>query len=1031
MPVDNTPQTDQRNPPQNKTNSSHGSNFSSSLETTHSSTSDENVTFESIPSPPDSQFLDPPTMASSPKNLRTKDPPKSHLRILNINFQSLRKKGKQLEAVIDSTKPDIILGTETWLDPSVHSSEIISNHLGYNVYRRDRTIQKGNKLKKGGGVMIATRQDLEMEKTTCAKNLEMMSGIIRLSKMKKLILNVFYRPPSEQSESYRGEVNKEFEELFNKNNKNTVIIIGGDLNLPDLDWSSNTITGNQYSNEINQTFLDISAEYGLEQIVDFPTRVDKRTGKESTLDVILTTHPSFKTRCKPLSAVGLSDHDIVLFDTTLNPYRTRPQRRKILLWNKADINGLKEDVRCFTDSFISKGISTIEFMWNDIKDSLHAIIEKRVPSKMTSPRHSHPWINTEIRRAIRRKQRAHAKARKSKKKKDIDRYKRLQKEVKFMIRTASKEFIETTVSNSYSRDCKKFWSYIKSRKQEMSGVPPLKNKEGYLKSDSKAKAEILNDQFKSVFTKEDMNNKPNKGQSPYTPMQNIKVTAKGIEKLLCNLKTNKATGPDQVPAFILKTAAKEIAPALAQLFQHSLDTGEIPMDWKNAWVVPIFKKGEKHQASNYRPVSLTSITCKVLEHIVHSNVMGHFDANRILHDSQHGFRRQRSCETQLVITTHEIARSLAEGKQVDVVLLDFSKAFDKVPHSRLIDKLAYYGVQGTTLQWIHSFLSERKQEVLLEGVHSTPADVTSGVPQGTVLGPLLFLSYINDLPDTVKHSSTKLFADDCLLFKAINNDKDQRTLQSDLSALEQWESDWQMEFNPSKCTVIQFHSGNKIKQASYSLHSETLENVQHSKYLGVTFSHNLSWNFHLDSITQKANRILGFLRRNLNDCSMNVKAASYCSMVRPILEYSAAAWDPYLQKDVNQLETVQRRAARFATNNYHDRTTGCVTSMLQDLQWKSLEERRKTIRLNLLHKMYNKQVDVDVNKFVRLNDPRTRGANRFYQVHAKNPVFYNSFFVRTLRDWNKLPPQLTSKTNNDEFSSCLGGNTISHQTNFM
>eukprot|EP00745_Piridium_sociabile_P038114 TRINITY_DN6956_c0_g1_i9.p1 TRINITY_DN6956_c0_g1~~TRINITY_DN6956_c0_g1_i9.p1 ORF type:complete len:264 (+),score=58.10 TRINITY_DN6956_c0_g1_i9:30-821(+) len=222
--------------------------------------------------------------------------------------------------------------------------------------------------------------------------------------------------------------------------------------------------------------------------------------------------------------------------------------------------------------------------------------------------------------------------------------------------------------------------------------------------------------------------------------------------------------------------------------------GEVPDDWRHAWIVPIFKKGEKHLACNYRPVSLTSIRCKVLEHIVHSSIMRHLDAYRILCDSQHGFRRRRrrSCESQLVVTIHEIASSLAKGDQVDVVLLDFSKAFDKVPHARLLHKLEYYGVRTNTLRWIGSFLTNRKQEVLMEGTHSSQADVTSGVPQGTVLSPLLFLLFINDLPDTVHSSGTKLFADDCPLFKKITADSDQRALQADLSSLERWEREWQI-----------------------------------------------------------------------------------------------------------------------------------------------------------------------------------------------------------------------------------------------
>ena len=410
--------------------------------------------------------------------------------------------------------------------------------------------------------------------------------------------------------------------------------------------------------------------------------------------------------------------------------------------------------------------------------------------------------------------------------------------------------------------------------------------------------------------------------------------------------------------------------------------------------------------------------------------MQHFDNQNILINSQHGFGRRRSCETQLVITTHEIARNIAEGSQVDVILLDFSKAFDKVPHNRLLHKLSYYGVQDNTLRWIKSFLADRKQEVLLEGVHSSPADVTSGVPQGTVLGPLLFLTYINDLPDVVQNSKTKLFADDCLLFKSIHNIYDQRLLQSDLTALEKWESEWQMEFNPSKCSVIQI-TNRSPSVASYVLHNEILQTVTDSKYLGITFNNKLSWQNHINSTTAKGNKVLGFLRRNLHDCSRKVKAAAYTTMVRPILEYSATVWDPYLKKEINQLESVQRRAARFATNNYYNRSPGCVTNMLHQLKWDSLEKRRQNLRLGFLHKINNNEVDVDINEFVKRSDKRTRGAQRFHQEHTKNKIYFNSFFPRTVRDWNKLPANISSTQDPEVFRAYLGGNNtnrLAHPT---
>ena len=229
---------------------------------------------------------------------------------------------------------------------------------------------------------------------------------------------------------------------------------------------------------------------------------------------MLLSHPAYKLRCKPLPSIGNSDHDIVLLDIACKPFKPKPVRRKIYLWKKADIYKIKEDLESFGNTFRNIGKRDIESLWHALKDAIQNTIDKRVPSKMTQGRHTHPWINTTIRRKINRKQKAHKKARKNKKKRDVDRYKRLQQEVQYEVRQANKKYMED-VSTDYKENSKKFWSFIKSKGQEWTGVAPLKNKMGFLQSDNKSKAEILNEQFQSVFTKENLNNCPNKGNSPY------------------------------------------------------------------------------------------------------------------------------------------------------------------------------------------------------------------------------------------------------------------------------------------------------------------------------------------------------------------------------------------------------------------------------------------------------------------------------------------------------------------------------------
>lgn len=229
--------------------------------------------------------------------------------------------------------------------------------------------------------------------------------------------------------------------------------------------------------------------------------------------------------------------------------------------------------------------------------------------------------------------------------KDWKRYKFLKAKLQKESRIAHGKYMEDIISTDHKEQPKRFWSYIKSRKQESTGIVTLKDIDGLLHSDTPTKASILNQQFQSVYTKEDIHNMPHMGPSPFRTMDNIRVSQAGVYKLLRGLRPFKATGPDEIPAYILKEAAEHISPYLTIIHQKSLDTGAIPDDWRAANIVPVFKKGEKHKASNYRPVSLTSICCKLLEHIVHSTIMDHFDRHQILCDHKHGFRSKRSCET--------------------------------------------------------------------------------------------------------------------------------------------------------------------------------------------------------------------------------------------------------------------------------------------------------------------------------------------------------------------------------------------------
>ena len=285
-------------------------------------------------------------------------------------------------------------------------------------------------------------------------------------------------------------------------------------------------------------------------------------------------------------------------------------------------------------------------------------------------------------------------------------------------------------------------------------------------------------------------------------MEDIVVTKEGVTKLLKGLNPSKALGPDELHPRVLKELATELGPIFAHLFQQSIDSGDVPKEWTLANISPLFKKGDRSLACNYRPVSLTCVPCKLLEHIVCSNIMAHLDEHKLLSGKQHAFRKWHSCETQLATVINDWAKILDNKGQVDTFILDFKKAFDTPPHELLKSKLFSYGIGGKTLKWINAFLCYGQQRVVVNGVKSDWAPVVSGVPQGTVLGPLLFSLHINDITADIE-SEIRLFADDCVCYREIKDKEDTLKLQREIDWLGNWARKWGMRFQPVKCNMMQ------------------------------------------------------------------------------------------------------------------------------------------------------------------------------------------------------------------------------------
>ena len=731
---------------------------------------------------------------SKPKRQERRKPRRYPDSITTVITNANSLKGKKLEiaGLLETTKPHILIVTETKLHSRIHSTELLPEN--YSVIRRDRN-------SKGGGVLIAISNELDGYELDIACETESVYICLHSGNMPATLVGAIYSPP-DRKKSYLTNVLAEMKKVITTTQP-AHTIIGGDFNLPGINWNDMRAPPRTPHRKQASLLLGTLEELHLHQMVHFPTR------KTNTLDLLLTDAPNLVNRVH--KAPGLSDHDTVIIEHQLKATVNKKEPRSVPLYHKANWEDIKKRIKEFsTDYFTANATSrrSLNANWDEIRSCISDCTRNLIPQKKIGTRFHLPYITPQIKRKIRKRQRIFQRAKKRNKQKDWDYCRNLKREIKRDLDEAYNSYIKNILNMDEDKPgmMKRFYRFIKSLRQDSFGVSTLRAN-GRVAATSEEKANMCNKQFHSVFTpRSDPSRALPKPDGPTLPrMSDIHITEPGIEKLLRNLNPSKATGPDEIPARVLKECAAALAPVIADLFQQSLDEGAVPNDWKSQNVHPIFKKvWTKSDPANYRPVALTAILCKQLEHCVSSNLYAHLDYYRWIKCYQHGFRRKLSTVIQLLTAVTDLFNAMAEGTRTDSIILDFSKAFDKVDLELLLTKLHHVGVDGNLLRWMRSFLTGRIQRVCIDGAASSPCDVTSGVPQGSVLGTLLFIIYINDIGAHISPGThMRLFADDALLYRHTDTFDDHITLQKDLDHLMDWAETWRMD-NPKKCYAMHF-----------------------------------------------------------------------------------------------------------------------------------------------------------------------------------------------------------------------------------
>ena len=578
-----------------------------------------------------------------------------------------------------------------------------------------------------------------------------------------------------------------------------------------------------------------------------------------------------------------------------------------------------------------------------------------------------------------------------------------------------------------------FFSHTKKLSKVKSSVAPLTKPDGTVTVDPTEKAELLQAQYVSVFSRASaIDSEVAAAAVPQRPeaLTDITFGVSCIAAALKELQPHSAAPPGDIPAVILKNCKEALAYPIWRLWSHSMESGKIPESLKEQFITPVYKKGDRTIAGNYRPVSLTSHLSKTFERVIRDRLTDYLDEHNLHSSQQHGFRKNRSTMTQLIAHVDNVLKNLTSGNEVDVIYLDYQKAFDRVDFNVLLKKLRNYGIGGKLLKWLEAFLTGRKQTVVVDGKRSNWESVRSGVPQGSVLGPILFLIYVIDLNESLRMSSSLTFADDTKLIHAIRSVLDQGDLQMDLDAVAEWSRLNNMALHEDKFQLLSYtiNQSKLLRELpftmSYSRYLTSNGNfvypTPHVKDLGVTLSADGKFTRHISEITRRARMMVGWILNAFRSRSPEVMLTLYKSLVRPILEYCCLVWSPMNTGDIKALESIQRTL----TSKIQGMTGLNYWERLEKLGLMSLCRRRERYCLIHVWKIHQGIVPNDVGlDFIpnnRLGD-QLRGPRFRYWADLRRANQLNaSFWGRAPSLWNKLPPEVIKCETLAGFKSSLG-----------
>lgn len=922
---------------------------------------------------------------------------RSILSLFYQNVRGLRTKTNEFYLSTMQESFDLIFITETWLNGNIKDGEIFSDN--YNVYRKDRDPILSGK-KEGGGVLIGVRNTLNSVakgEWSCPGICEDLWVCVTLENGKKMFLCCVYIPPHSTDNNLKAHLDRVSEIMFN--NPDDIFIIVGDYNMPGIVWSIDNVLKyyqpqpyNSMSEALIDTFslLDFKQFNGISnshnKILDlFYSNAEKVTVNKSCVPFVTEDnfHPALDI-C--INIPSLTFHTKVNFKTPL----FKRANYDIINSQIGNLDWGGKFRNCNSNQMVDVFYYEINKIINENVQSKY--INRKYPS----------WFSLTTKRLISDKVKSHTKWKKYGNRMDYVSFSSLRKSVKKQIKIDYIAYVSYSESN-IQNDLKGFWSFLAS-KQKTQKIPANMY---YLNESLSNDQDVCNayaDFFASLYVSSTL---PSNIPLETNVTENISIKYISKEQISFQLKkinTNKSGGPDNIPAIFIKSCLDTLVEPLYLIFNKSLNEGIFPDKWKLANIVPIYKNGGKNLIENYRGISLLNIFGKVFEAIITDELF--FLVKNKLNSFQHGFFRGRSTLTNLVPFVQTVVEAMEDGKQVDAVYTDFSKAFDKVHHGTLLVKLENFGIHGNLLRWIESYLANRSQMVKINNATSKTIAVTSGVPQGSHLGPLLFSIFISNIDQCFKNSEFLLYADDLKFFKIIESPAHQLLLQSDVDRLTDFCLHNQLFLNIKKCSYIIFSRKHTILNFNYQINNTSLQFVQSVKDLGIILDCKMTFDSHIEGILQKALKNLGFLMRTTKDFSKITSCMIlYNSLVRSNLEYLSIIWNPYYLKYTIRLEKVQKKFINFLNYKFHrERFYHTYHENLQFYKIDSLENRRKSSYMIFLHKVVNNKVDSDFcvsRMLIRIPHYLHRNASTFCLENSSTNYALNAPVNRIFDTYNR------------------------------